>query len=164
MGAGPGGRRGVVRSGLVLGVWLAVCFGAAVFGAQFMPGAWYAGLRKPAWNPPNWIFGPVWTALYAMMAVAAWLVWRRVGWRVGARPLGTFLVQLILNAIWSAIFFGLQRPAFAFAEIVLLWVAILATVLGFRRVSPVAAWLLVPYLAWVSFAAVLNFSLWRLNS
>lgn len=147
-----------------LPLWVALSFSAALFGGQFGPGEWYAALHKPAWNPPNWIFGPVWTALYTMMGVAAWLVWRRGGWGAQAMPLALFLVQLVLNAAWSWLFFGLHRPGLAFAEIVLLWLAILATALAFRPVSAAAFWLLVPYLAWVTFAAVLNFTLWRLNA
>lgn len=146
-----------------LGGWLLLCFVAAAVGALFMPGEWYAALNKPAWNPPGWIFGPVWTALYAMMAVAAWLVWKRGGLAAQRRPLGLFLTQLALNALWTPLFFGLRQPGVAFAEIILLWLAILATLLAFRPVSRAAAWLLAPYLAWVSFAAVLNATLWRLN-
>jgi len=125
---------------------------------------WYPLLNKPSWNPPGWIFGPVWTALYTMMAVAAWLVWKRGGFLAQRRPLTLFLVQLALNAAWTPLFFGLHWTGVAFAEIVLLWLAIAATFAAFRPVSRVAAGLLVPYLAWVSFAAVLNFALWRLNS
>ena len=128
-----------------------------------MPGEWYAALQKPSWNPPGWIFGPVWSALYAMMAVAAWLVWRRGGFATQRRPLALFLGQLTLNAAWTPLFFGLHRPGIAFAEIILLWLAIAATLVVFRPVNRVAAWLLAPYLAWVGFAAVLNFTLWRLN-
>ena len=142
---------------------MAICFVAPALGIFAMPGEWYASLRKPSWNPPGWIFGPVWTALYAMMAVAAWLVWRRGGFAAQRRALTMFLVQLALNAAWTPLFFGLHWPGVAFAEIVLLWLAIGATLFAFRPVSRVAAWLLVPYLAWVSFAAVLNFELWRLN-
>ncbi|HMO64602.1 MAG TPA: tryptophan-rich sensory protein [Verrucomicrobiota bacterium] len=152
-----------VNATAALLLWLAASFSAALFGGQFGPGDWYAGLRKPAWNPPGWVFGPVWTALYTMMGVAAWLVWRRGGWRAQAVPLGLFLVQLALNAAWSWLFFGLHRPGLACAEIVALWLAILAAALAFRPVSAAAFWLLVPYLAWVAFAAVLNFTLWRLN-
>jgi tryptophan-rich sensory protein len=104
--------------------WVLLCFAAAAFGGLFMPGEWYASLKEPSWNPPGWVFGPVWTALYTMMAVAAWLVWKRGGWSAQRQPLTLFLMQLALNA----------------------------------------AWLLAPYLAWVSFAAALNFTLWRLNS
>ncbi|MCX8090813.1 MAG: tryptophan-rich sensory protein [Verrucomicrobiae bacterium] len=138
-------------------------FAAATFGGFFSPGEWYASLQKPSWTPPPWVFGPVWTVLYTMMAVAAWLVWRQGGFAAQRRPLGLFVIQLALNASWTPLFFGLRRPDLAFAEIVLLWVAIAATLAAFRRVSVTAAWLLVPYLAWVSFAAALNFALWRLN-
>ena len=144
--------------------WILLCFGAASFGALFMPGEWYAQLRKPSWNPPPWIFGPVWTALYTMMGIAAWLVWRRGGFKAQRKPLILFGVQLLLNAAWTPLFFGLQWPGVAFLEIVLLWLAILAALIAFRPVSRPAAVLLLPYLAWVSFAAVLNFTLWRLNS
>jgi tryptophan-rich sensory protein len=153
-----------LRAGLSLGGWLLLCFAAAALGGLFMPGEWYASLKKPAWNPPGWIFGRVWTALYAMMAVAAWLVWKRGGFAAQRRPLALFLVQLALNAAWTPLFFGLHRPGLAFAEILLLWLAIAATIAVFRRVSRAAAWLLMPYLVWVSFAAALNFTLWRLNA
>ena len=99
-----------MKSILGLAACLVLCFGAAAFGAQFMPGEWYAGLKKPAWNPPGWVFGPVWTALYAMMAVAVWLVWRRGGVAANALPLSLFLAQLVCNALWSWMFFGLKNP------------------------------------------------------
>jgi tryptophan-rich sensory protein len=162
--AGRGGKPAAFRSGLALIGWLLACFAAAAFGGLFMPGEWYASLKKPSWNPPGWVFGPVWAALYTMMAVAAWLVWRRGGFAAQRRSLGVFLVQLALNAAWTPLFFGLHQPGLAFAEIVLLWLAIVATITVFRPVSSAAAWLLAPYLAWVSFAATLNFTLWRLNS
>jgi tryptophan-rich sensory protein len=148
---------------LALAGWLTACFAAASLGAVFMPGEWYASLKKPEWNPPVWIFGPVWSALYAMMAVAAWLVWRQGGWGKQRKPLLVFLAQLALNALWTPLFFGLHWPGLAFAEIVLFWLAIAATLAAFCSVNRAAAWLLAPYLAWVSFAAVLNFTLWRLN-
>lgn len=144
--------------------WLFLCFAAASLGGWFMPGAWYASLTKPTWNPPSWIFGPVWSALYIMMAVAAWLVWRQGGWGKQRRPLLLFLVQLALNALWTPLFFGLHWQGVAFAEILLLWFAIVSTIAAFWRVHRAAAWLLAPYLAWVSFAAVLNGTLWRLNT
>ncbi|MCX6981866.1 MAG: tryptophan-rich sensory protein [Verrucomicrobia bacterium] len=154
------------RGKMILGLcgWLLLCFAAASPGAVFMPGEWFAALKKPSWNPPSWVFGPVWTALYAMMAAAAWLVWQRGGWKEQRKPLLIFLAQLALNAVWTPLFFGLHRPGVAFAEIVLLWLAIVATLVAFRPVNRTAAWLLVPYLAWVSFAAVLNGTLWRLNA
>jgi tryptophan-rich sensory protein len=142
---------------------LLVTYAAAAFGSLFMPGEWYAQLTKPAWNPPNWIFGPVWTALYTMMAVAAWLVWRRGGFAAQRQPLTLFLVQLLLNAAWSPLFFGLHNPGLALAEILLLWLAILGTLIAFWKVQRFAGVMLLPYLAWVSFATALNFSLWQLN-
>ena len=154
------------RAASMLGliIWLLTCFGAASLGAVFMPGDWYAMLKKPSWNPPGWIFGPVWSVLYTLMAVAAWLVWKRGGFAVQRSPLTLFLVQLALNAAWTPLFFGLHWPGVAFAEIVLLWTSVAAALAAFRPVSHTAAWLLAPYLAWVSFAALLNFTLWRLNS
>jgi benzodiazapine receptor len=151
------------RQFLALGGFLAASFAAAAFGSRFLPGEWYAALAKPAWNPPNWIFGPVWTLLYTMMGVAAWRVWRKAGFRRAPVAMGVFALQLILNAAWSWLFFGLHRMDLAFAEILVLWAAILATAVSFHRHDRLAAWLLAPYLAWVSFAAVLNFTLWRLN-
>ena len=149
---------------LALVAWLAASFAAAAMGGLFRPGEWYAALQKPSWNPPGWIFGPVWTVLYVMMAVAAWLVWRQGGWSPQRKPLLIFLAQLTLNALWTPLFFGLHWPGVAFGEILLLWLAIATTLTAFWRVSGTAALLLAPYLAWVSFAAALNFALWRLNS
>jgi tryptophan-rich sensory protein len=153
------------RCKLVLGLagWLFLCFAAAATGALFTPGEWYASLNKPEWNPPAWVFGPVWSALYTMMAVAAWLVWKQGGFIAQRRPMVVFLVQLVLNAAWTPLFFGLHQPGLAFAGILLLWLAIAGTITVFWQVHRVAAGLLVPYLAWVSFAAVLNWTLWRLN-
>lgn len=143
---------------------LLVCFAVAGIGglatAPNIP-TWYTRLVKPAWTPPGWIFGPVWSFLYLSMAVAAWLVWRRGNALV---PLSLFAVQLVFNAAWSWLFFGLHSPGAAFVDVVLLWMAILATMLVFWFRSTIAGLLFVPYLAWVSFAAVLNFAIWRLNS
>ena len=147
-------------------VFLVICFAAAgIGGAATTPkiGTWYATLVKPAWNPPNWIFGPVWSALYFCMAVAAWLVWRQGGLAGAKVPLTLFAVQLVLNVLWSCIFFGLEMPGLAFAEVLLLWAAIAATMVTFWLRSLVAGILFVPYLAWVSFASFLNFTIWRLN-
>ena len=125
---------------------------------------WYPTLSKPPFNPPSWVFGPVWTLLYLMMGVAAFLVWQK-GWELGAvkAALILFAVQLVLNGLWSILFFGMRSPGLAFVEILVLWVAIGGTVVLFWRVSPVAGMLLLPYEAWVSFAAVLNGSIWFLN-
>lgn len=149
---------------LALAGWMLPCFAAASMGAFFGPGEWYASLQKPSWNPPGWIFGPVWTVLYTMIAVAAWLVWKRGGWPKQRKPLLIFLAQLVLNALWTPLFFGWHWPGVAFAEILLLWLGIAGTIAAFWRVHRAAAWLLAPYLAWVSFAAVLNGTLWRLNA
>ncbi len=156
-------RNSQARSSLVLVGWLLLSFSAAALGGLFMPGEWYAGLKKPVWNPPNWIFGPVWTSLYTTMAVAAWLVWKRGGFASRRVALSLFLLQLLFNAIWSPLFFGMQNPALAFVDIVLLWLALLATVAAFWKARPVAGVLLAPYLLWVTFAGTLNFTLWQLN-
>jgi translocator protein len=151
------------RSQLALVVLLLLCFFVAGLGglatAPSIPN-WYAGLAKPSWTPPGSIFGPVWSALYLSMAVAAWLVWRRPDAFV---PLTLFGIQLIFNAAWSWLFFGLHRPGAAFVDIVLLWLAIAATTVVFWRRSMPAGMLFAPYLIWVTFAAALNFAVWRLN-
>jgi translocator protein len=144
-------------------VWIGLSLLAGVVGSQFQPGEWYATLAKPSWNPPSWVFAPVWTTLYALMGVAAWLVWDPH--RGAAQTaLTLFVLQLIANAAWSWLFFGLQSPFLAFIDIVVLWLLIIATTLAFRRLRPIAAALLLPYLAWVTFAAALNYQIWRLNS
>ena len=143
--------------------FLVACFLAAATGILFKPGAWYEGLNRPSWRPPNWLFAPVWTLLYAMMAVAGWLVWRSAGFGGGAGPLSLFALQLALNALWTPVFFGLHRQDLGFAVIVALWLAIAATIVAFATISPAAAVLMVPYLAWVSFASVLNYTVWQMN-
>ena len=147
----------------VLPLFILLAFLPAVFGARFAPGEWYLELAKPAWTPPGWLFGPVWFVLYVTIGVAAWLVWRRA--RFGDAPVAWIAwgAQLVLNGAWSWIFFGLRAPGPALIEIVVLWLAILATILAFRRLRPVAAALLLPYLAWVGFATALNAAIWRLN-
>jgi translocator protein len=152
-----------MRQAPALAVWLASCFLAAATGLFVSADGWYAGLVKPAWNPPAWVFAPAWTALYILMALAAWLVWREGGWREQSRPLSLFLVQLLLNALWTPLFFGLHQPGWALAELLLLWLVLAVTLLLFWRVSHLAGTLLLPYLAWVSFAAALNFAMWQLN-
>ncbi len=151
------------RQTLALIAWLALTFSAALTGAFVSTGGWYAELVKPSWNPPGWLFGPVWTTLYAMMAVAAWLVWQRGGWKAQRGPLTLFLVQWALNALWTPLFFGLQRPDLAFVEILVLLIAVVATLVVFWRVRVSAGLLLIPYAVWVGFAAVLNGTIWRLN-
>jgi translocator protein len=152
---------------LALGVSIAVCFAAAGVGSMFTTpeiGGWYARLAKPSWTPPNWVFGPTWSALYLMMAVAAWLVWRESGLRAAALPLAVFAVQLVFNMLWSIIFFGMHRAGPAFVDIVLLWGAILVTIILFWRVRAMAGALLLPYLLWVTYASALNYSIWKMNS
>ena len=146
-------------------VWLVVSFIAAAIGgaASIQAGPFYADLVRPDWAPPPSIFGPVWTVLYALMGIAAWLVWRVGGFRAARSALTLFLVQLAFNALWSWLFFAWQRGALAFADILLLWVLIVATLIAFWRIRALAGALLVPYLLWVSFAAALNYSVWRLN-
>ena len=157
------GQRQVVG----LAISILICFAAAGIGSLLTRPAidvWYATLRKPTWTPPNWIFGPVWSTLYLAMAVASWLVWRRAGLSGAKLALALFGVQLLFNVGWSAIFFGLRMPGPAFAEIVILWLLILATTAAFWPVLRVAGWLMVPYLLWVMFAAALNWAIWRLNA
>lgn len=144
--------------------WLALCLVAGWFGSQFEPGTWYQGLEKPSFNPPSSVFAPVWIMLYLAMATAAWRIWRRFGFSGARIALTLFLIQIVLNAMWSWIFFGLHRIGIAFAELLVLWIVILTTTAAFWQKDKVAGILMVPYAAWVTFAAVLNFSIWQLNS
>lgn len=145
--------------------WLVVSFIAAAIGgaASIDAGPFYAQLVRPEWAPPSSIFGPVWTVLYALMGIAAWLVWRVGGFRAARTALTLFLGQLAVNALWSWLFFAWHRGALAFADILCLWALIVATLIGFWRVRPLAGALLVPYLVWVSFASALNYFIWQLN-
>ena len=158
----PPQRHGCI--GLVF--FIGVCLGAGGLGAIATTPeieGWYQEIAKPTWNPPDRVFGPVWTTLFILMAIAAWLIWRPAGFRTAVMPLSLFGLQLCLNVAWSWIFFGMHQPGWAFAEILVLWLAIAATTLAFFRRSVVAGWLLVPYLLWVSFAAALNFAIWQAN-
>lgn len=148
---------------LGLAFWLGLCFTSAYVGARFPADAWYEALLKPALTPPGWVFGPVWTILYFMMAVAAWQIWQRYGFAGAPWPLGLFLLQLGLNTLWTYLFFGLKNPGLAFLDILALWLAILATLLTFWQYHRPAGQLLLPYFLWVSFAAYLNLQFWRLN-
>jgi len=143
--------------------FVAVNVVAALSGAFFPPGAWYESLNKPPWRPPNWLFPVAWTALYAMIAVSGWLIWTAAPLEETWLALTIYSVQVVLNACWSAIFFGIKRMDLALAELCLLWLSIVAMIVTFYPISPLAAWLLVPYLVWVSFAGVLNFTMLRLN-
>lgn len=146
--------------------WLLLVSAAAALGAfaSLDAGTFYQELNRPAWAPPGWLFGPVWSALYLLMGIAAWLVWRAHGFSGARSALILFVVQLIGNALWSWLFFAWRFGGLAFAEILLLWFLILGTIVAFWRLRRIAAAaLLLPYLLWVSFAAVLNLSIWRLN-
>jgi translocator protein len=153
------------RSIAALVLLMALCLGVAAVGAwatSHSVTTWYPTLRKPAWNPPAWLFGPVWTVLYLMMATAAWMIWRTAG-PSRARLLTIFAVQLALNAAWSPLFFGLRSPGAGLLDIAALWVAVAATLISFWRVAPLTGLLLVPYWLWVTFAAALNLSIWKMN-
>lgn len=143
--------------------FIAACFLAALTGAFFRPGEWYERLKKPSWRPPNRLFAPVWTILYMMIALSGWLVWSEAGFAGAALPLTAYALQLLLNAAWSPIFFGLHRPDLGFVAIAFLWLSIVVTIVLFLPIHVGAALLLVPYFAWVTFATALNFAVWRLN-
>lgn len=152
-------------TGLIL--WLALCYFVAWTGAQVSPGIaspeWYSSLNKPEWNPPAWLFGPVWTLLYTMMGIAAWLVWKDFGFKAAKIELTAFLVQLALNGLWSQIFFNIQNVGLALIEILFLLVAIFITTYLFYQRKRAAGWLMVPYILWVSFATALTAAIWVLN-
>ena len=155
------------RAVLGLLAWLALVFTAAWIGNRVtLPeiNGWYTTLNKPPFNPPDWIFGPVWTTLYTLMAISAWLIWRPAGFRGAALPLSVFLVQLALNTLWSILFFRRHDLHGALIDIVLLWLAIALMIALFLRRNRLAGLLQIPYLAWVSFASLLNYEIWRLNS
>ncbi len=145
--------------------WFLGTFAVSAVGARasITASQFYGELIQPAWSPPAWVFGPVWTTLYALMAIAAWLVWHDGGFQKQRLPLVLFIVQLALNALWSWLFFAWQMGGPAFVEVLMLWACIAATIVTFYRANKVAAFLMLPYLAWVSFAAALNFALWRMN-
>jgi translocator protein len=145
--------------------WLLLTFAAATVGAiaSANAGRFYAELTHPSWAPPGWLFGPVWSVLYALMGISAWLIWRARGFAGARGSLMLFVVQLAANAFWSWLFFTWHRGGAAFLEVLLLWFLILVTVVAFWRISRVAAALLLPYLAWVTFASALTFAIWRLN-
>jgi len=147
---------------------IVICELAGMIGAIFTTPSiptWYAGITKPTFSPPNWIFAPVWTTLFALMGIAAYLVYEKgTNKKVVKVALGIFAIQLVLNIKWSLIFFGMHNPGYAFIEIIFLWLAILLTIIAFFKISKPAAYLLIPYILWVSFASFLNFSIWQLNS
>lgn len=152
---------------IALGIWIAISFLPSIIGSLVttpnIP-TWYAALNKPFFNPPSWVFGPVWTLLYLLMGIAAYLVWSK-GYENNAvkYALTIFIIQLALNGLWSFLFFGQHWLLISFIEIVVLWLFILLTILKFYALSPIAGLLLIPYILWVSFASILNFSFWWLN-
>ncbi|MBI2551482.1 tryptophan-rich sensory protein [Candidatus Uhrbacteria bacterium] len=156
-------RQHILPLGVFIFLSLSAGFVSAFFTANAIP-TWYEALQKPALNPPAWLFAPVWTILYILIGTSAFLVWKQVTPRKAIRTaLRVFYIQLILNALWSILFFGLKRPDVAFGEILLLWGSILATMFLFSKRSSATLFLLLPYLAWVSFAAYLNYQIWMLN-
>jgi len=151
---------------IALIVSFVACMSAAAVGGLLTSRAikeWYGGLRKPSWNPPDWAFGPIWTILYILMAISAWLVWEEgdTQWRL--IPLSIFSIQLALNVVWSGVFFYKRMILGGLVEVLALWAAILATIIAFWSASTIAAILLIPYLIWVSIASYLNYTIWRLN-
>jgi len=147
--------------------FILICLAAGGLGAIVTTpeiDGWYRTIVKPEWNPPDWVFGPVWTTLFVLMGISAWLVWKPSGFKAAATPLALFAAQLTLNVAWSWIFFGKHQIGWAAIEIIILWAAILATTVAFFGHSKLAGWLLIPYLGWVSFASILNFTIWRLNA
>lgn len=158
----------IARDFLKLSIAIVISELAGVIGAFFTTPAiqsgWYAGIVKPALNPPAWVFGPVWTTLFALMGIAAFFVWKKGLDRRDVKiALGIFIGQLAFNTLWSIIFFGLHSPGGALVEIAFLWLAIFATIIAFYKISRPAAWLLAPYILWVSFAMYLNYAIWALN-
>jgi len=154
------------RNILALGGFLALAYGVAALGGiatSSSVGTWYQTIEKPAWTPPGSLIGTVWSGLYVLMAVAAWLVWLRTGLRGGAKPMGLWAAQLALNLAWSFLFFGLRNPGIALLDLIALWVLILVTMISFWKVQTTAATLMLPYLAWVSFAGILNAAVWQMN-
>ncbi|RZZ85013.1 TspO/MBR family protein [Pseudoxanthomonas winnipegensis] len=158
---GISGKRQVL--GLVGWLLLVLVAGAIGAAASVQAATFYATLAQPSWAPPAAVFGPVWSVLYVLMGIAAWLVWRRGGWAAQRRALTVFVAQLALNALWSWLFFGWHLGAAAMLDIVVLWVLIVVTVAMFWRARPLAGLLLLPYLAWVTFASALNYAVWQLN-
>ncbi len=157
----------MTRTKQIIGLagWLLLSFLAAAIGAiaSVQAATFYQQLAQPSWAPPSSVFGPVWSVLYALMGIAAWLFWREGGWQRQRGVLALFVAQLAVNALWSWLFFGWHRGALAFADIVLLWLWVAGTLVGFWRVRPLAGALLIPYLCWISFAAALNFAVWQMN-
>lgn len=164
----PGTQKPWIRSPLILIIAIVICNLAGLLGSLVTvtgPGSWYAGIAKPAFSPPGFLFAPVWTTLYILMGISLYLIWMEGTGRKDVRiALGVFAIQLVLNGLWTFLFFGLQSPILGLAEILVLWVFIVLTIVLFHRIRKTTAYLLVPYLLWVSFAAFLTYTIWTLNS
>ncbi len=160
-------QRSKISEILILFSSIIICQLAGFIGSIFTTSSiptWYASLNKPSFNPPNWVFAPVWTVLYLLMGIALYLIWRKgLSDKNVKIAFMVFVFQLVLNSLWSFLFFGLESPFAAFIEIIILWIAILVSIILFFRISWIAGVLLIPYILWVSFASVLNFAIWRLN-
>lgn len=154
--------KNVVKLIVSIAVPLLVGFTASLFTITGV-NSWYQSIQKPSWNPPDWIFAPVWTTLYVLMGLAFFLIWRSPGEKQKRTAIILFILQLVANFFWSFIFFDQHQVALALAEIIVLWLLILLTIFSFARINKVAAWLLMPYISWVSFAAILNYTIWQLN-
>ena len=148
---------------LSFSVFMGICLVAASSGAIFKPDSWYHALKKPRWCPPSWLFPLAWSILYVTIALAGWSVWRVVGFDGARLAFMTFFMHLVFNFAWSAIFFGLKRIDWAFYEIVLFWLSLVATIVLFYQIERVAAYLLLPYMVWATFAGVLNYKVWQMN-
>lgn len=160
-------RKPRLLSGVTLVIWiLAICAAGAAAGLLFPPGQWYEQLAKPTWNPPSWLFGPVWTTLYVLLGVSAWLVWREPGVPAAERRGAwvAFATHAVLNLSWTPLFFGLKQPGLAFFDISLLWLAVVWMTLRFGRIKPLAGYLMGPLVLWESFALVLNGTIWLMNT
>jgi len=156
-------KKNYVTNILGLAFWIALTFGVASFGAQFEPGLWYAGIAKPDWTPPGWVFGPVWGILYLTMSISAWLIWQRRFAGTTKAPLALYVAQLVLNGLWSWLFFGRQMIGAALVDLIALTVLVAVTMAAFMRVRKAAGYMMLPYLLWVAFASALNFQIWRMN-
>lgn len=155
-----------MKQAIALVFFVAICLGVGFLGSKYTSQSisdWYSRIEKPAWTPPNWLFAPVWTFLYISMAIAAWLVWRKFGAAGASAAISMFVVQLIFNALWSYLFFGLRSPGIAFLDIAILFAAIVITAVLFWRHVPFAGVLMLPYAVWVGYASTLNWAIWRMN-
>jgi tryptophan-rich sensory protein len=155
----------MTKSKKIIGLigWIVICSLAGIFGAQFEPGTWYESLQKPSWTPPNWVFPVIWPILYIMMGISAWLMWKMKEVSIRSTEFTWFFVQLILNALWSWVFFGMHLISTGLAEVFLLWISLVFTILLFWNKNRTAGLLLIPYLLWISYASALNFAIWQLN-